>query len=59
MSEILPMHYIVDSQKSVEQAAEDLRAAVEKYHFGVLHVHDLRVTMKKKGVEFPHQCHIF
>ena len=53
------MQYIVESKKSVDQAAEDLQAAVEKYHFGVLHVHNLRATMAKKGVEFPHECRIF
>ena len=53
------MHYIVESEKTVDQAAEDLEAAVMRNKFGVLHVHDLRGTMAKKGVEFPHECRIF
>jgi uncharacterized protein (DUF302 family) len=43
----------------VEQAAADLETAVAAHQFGVLHVHDLRATMKKKGVDFPHECRIF
>lgn len=53
------MRYVVESKKNVEQAAKDLQSAAEKYHFGVLHIHDLRATLKKKGVEFPNECRIF
>ncbi len=30
-----------------------------KHKFGVLHVHDLKKTMAKKGVEFERECRIF
>lgn len=53
------MDYIVESDKTVDQASQDLEAAVARNKFGVLHVHDLRATMEKKGVEFPHECRIF
>lgn len=53
------MHYIVDSRKSVEQACADLETAVRANNFGVLHVHDLRATMMKKGVDFDRECRIF
>lgn len=53
------MKYIVDSKKTVDQAAADLEKAVVNHSFGVLHVHDLRATLKAKGVEFPHECRIF
>ena len=36
------MYYLVDSDKSFEQAAVDLDAAVRRQGFGVLHVHDLQ-----------------
>lgn len=39
--------------------AADLHAAVEANHFGVMHVHNLKETMIKKGVEFAHECLIF
>jgi uncharacterized protein (DUF302 family) len=52
------MKYIVETQKSVEQAAADLEVAVQRHHFGVLHTYDLQETLKKKGVDFPNACRI-
>jgi len=53
------MYYIVDSNKSFEQAATDLDAAVKRNGFGVLHVHDIGNTLRGKGVEFENQCRVF
>lgn len=53
------MYYIVESEKSFEQASQDLDAAVKANGFGVLHVHDLGGTLRKKGVEFKEECHVF
>ena len=53
------MYYIVDSDKTFEQAATDLEAAVTHHGFGVLHVHDLGETLRSKGVDFEGQCRIF
>ncbi len=52
------MKYIVDSKKSVVQAVADLQEAVKRHNFGVLHVHNLQETMRKKGVDFPNECQI-
>ena len=53
------MKYIVETPKSLDQAATDLEAAVAKHQFGVLHVHDLQATLQKKGVNFPNGCKVF
>ena len=53
------MYYIVDSQKSFEQASDDLDAAVKRNEFGVLHIHDLGNTLRSKGIEFDEQCRVF
>lgn len=53
------MKYIVESEKSLEQAAADLEAAVANHQFGVLHVHDLQATLINKGFDFPHGCRVF
>lgn len=53
------MYYIVESEKSFEQAATDLDAAVKRNGFGVLHVHDIGATLRGKGVEFANQCRVF
>ena len=52
------MRYVKTTPKSVEQATTDLEAAVARHQFGVLHVHNLKETMKKKGVEFANECRI-
>ena len=53
------MYYIVDSNKTFEQASQDLDAAVKKNGFGVLHIHDLGETLRSKGIDFAEQCRIF
>ncbi len=53
------MYYIVDSKKPVNDAAADLEAAVKRHGFGVLHVYDLKQTLKNKGVDLPIECRIF
>ena len=53
------MKYIVTTEKSIEQAVKDLEEAVTRNKFGVLHIHDLKITMKNKGIDFPHECRIF
>ncbi len=45
--------------KSMNAAAAALQAAVQKHRFGVLHVHNLKETMAKKGVEFDRECQIY
>ncbi|MEO8803978.1 MAG: DUF302 domain-containing protein [Rudaea sp.] len=53
------MYYVVETNKSFDQAAEALDAAVKRHQFGVLHVHDLGTTLRSKGVEFAEQCKVF
>ena len=52
------MRYIVNSTKSVDQAAADLEEAVRLNGFGVLHQYDLTKTLAGKGVELGHECRI-
>ena len=54
-----PMLITLSTDKTVREAATALQAAVQAHHFGVLHVHNLRDTMMKKGVDFAHECLIF
>jgi uncharacterized protein (DUF302 family) len=53
------MYYIVDTEKSFDQAVEDLDVAVKRNDFGVLHVHDLGGTLRSKGIDFEEQCKVF
>jgi uncharacterized protein (DUF302 family) len=52
------MRYVVESRKSVAEAAADLQEAVKRHDFGVLHVHNLQETMRRKGVQFANECQI-
>ena len=52
------MYYVVETEKSFEQAAADLELAVKRLGFGVLHVHDLGETLRGKGIAFGEQCRI-
>ena len=53
------MYYIVETNKSFDQASEDLELAVKHHGFGVLHVHDLGATLRSKGIAFDNECKIF
>ena len=53
------MYYIVDSDKTFQQASDDLDAAVKQHNFGVLHIHDLGETLRSKGIFFAEKCRIF
>ena len=53
------MYYLTETDKSFEQTAVDLEAAVKQHGFGVLHVHDLGTTLRSKGIAFEQQCKIF
>ncbi len=52
------MFHIKSTPKSVQTVINDLTAAAEKHEFGVLHVHNLRQTMRRKGVDFPHRVRV-
>lgn len=53
------MYYIVETQKSFNQASKDLESAVIRNGFGVLHIHDLGTTLRSKGIAFEEECKIF
>lgn len=53
------MYYIVDTEKSFADAANDLEKAVTQNNFGVLHIHDLGGTLRGKGIEFKDECKVF
>ena len=53
------MYYIVETEKTFDQASADLADAIKRNGFGVLHIHDLGTTLRSKGVSFDEQCKIF
>ncbi len=53
------MLYEIESAKTIDQVGKDLEKAVVEHTFGVMTIHNLKETMKKKGVEFEKECRIF
>lgn len=53
------MYYIVETDKSFNQASINLEAAVVRNGFGILHIHDLGATLRSKGIAFEEECRIF
>jgi uncharacterized protein (DUF302 family) len=53
------MKYIVSTDKTMSEAANDLQEAVKANGFGVLHTYDLKSTLQSKGIDFPQECQIF
>jgi len=53
------MYYIVDTDKTFEQASIDLESSVKDLGFGVLYVHDLGETLRNKGMDFEENCRVF
>ncbi|CAK6692472.1 DUF302 domain-containing protein [Synechococcus sp. CBW1107] len=52
-------YFIVDTDKSFEQASSDLQAAVAAQGFGVLTVLDLGDSLRSKGITFAENCRVF
>jgi uncharacterized protein (DUF302 family) len=53
------MLFKLSTDKTLSETAAALQAAVQANHVGVMHVHNLKETMAKKGVAFARECLIF
>jgi uncharacterized protein (DUF302 family) len=58
-TEAIAVYYITETAKPFAQAADDLDAAVRRHGFGVLHVHDIGATLRRKDVPFERECKVF
>jgi uncharacterized protein (DUF302 family) len=50
---------MTETSKSVEDTGRALEEAAKKHDFGVMAVHNLRETMRKKGVDFDRDMRIY
>jgi len=53
------MYYTTQTNKSFDQAVEDLSKQVTELNFGILHIHDLGNTLRSKGIDFKEECKVF
>lgn len=53
------MIYTIQSKRSLAEIEQALHESAARHKFGILAIHDLRETMRKKGVEFNTDCRIY
>ncbi len=53
------MIHQIKSTKPLDSIERDLSESAARHKFGVLAVHDLRETMRKKGVDLALECRIY
>src|SRR5512134_63824 len=53
------MIFELSSSKTLDQIGQGLQESSARHKFGVIAVHDLKQTMKKKGVDFAGECVIY
>lgn len=53
------MFYVVETNKSFEDAVAALEAEVPNHKFGVQHIHNIANTLRTKGVDFKEECKVF
>lgn len=53
------MFYVVETNKSFDEAVEALEAEVPNHKFGVQHIHNIANTLRTKGVDFKEECKVF
>ena len=53
------MLYQIKSNKSMDEIERGLQESAVHHQFGVIAVHDLRETLKKKGVDLAMECRIY
>jgi uncharacterized protein (DUF302 family) len=49
----------LESEKSIAEIDRDLRESAAREKFGVIAVHDLKETMRAKGVEYAGECLVY
>lgn len=49
----------IKSNKSMDEIERGLQESAARHQFGVIAVHDLKETLKKKGVDLAMECRIY
>ena len=53
------MLYQIKSAKTLEEIERGLQESAARHQFGVIAIHDLQETLKKKGVDLAMECRIY
>ena len=52
------MQYVEVSSKSVQEVVDSIKEISSKYKFGVQHIHNVKETLKSKGIDLGNECQI-
>lgn len=52
------MQYMEISNKSVQEVIDCLKEVTAKYKYGIQHIHNVKETLKSKGIELENECQI-
>jgi len=52
------MQYVETSNKSVQEVVDSIKEISAKYKFGVQHIHNVKETLKSKGIDLENECQI-
>ncbi|MBS1805529.1 MAG: DUF302 domain-containing protein [Acidobacteria bacterium] len=53
------MLYSKHSSRTSEEVERRLREAAGRHKFGILHIHDLKQTLRSKGIELGSECKVY
>ncbi len=52
------MQYMEVTNKSVEEVIDSLKEVTAKYKYGIQHIHNVKETLKSKGIDLGNECQI-
>ena len=55
----IQLERVIDNPFQIQRSAANLETEVKRLGFGVLLIHDLRTTLRSKGIVFEEQCRVF
>ena len=52
------MQYMEVTDKSVQEVIDSLKEITSKYKYGIQHIHNVKETLKSKGIDLANECQI-
>ena len=52
------MQYMEVTDKSVQEVIDSLKEITSKYKYGIQHIHNVKETLKSKGIDLGNECQI-
>lgn len=52
------MQYMEVTNKSVQEVIDSLKEVAPRYKYGIQHIHNVKETLKSKGIELENECQI-